>query len=187
MSEHLPINPERLEHNESLHTPERKPHNGTEQESVWSEHDHQEHIKTIQEKVEQQAKSAKEIVVDDSKETEHKHPLLVSSGLKAETFRRTLSRIRKHLSVGDKSLSKAIHQPVVDAVSKVGEKTVARPKGILTGAIVALVGSSWVLYSAKHYGYSYNYLIVLILFAGGYLVGLVLELIWFALHRRDAK
>jgi hypothetical protein len=92
---------------------------------------------------------------------------------------RTLKNVRKNLNKTDKTLSKVIHQPIVRAVSETSSNTVSRPSGLLGGGIVALAGSSTYYYFAKHIGFKYNYLVFILLFIGGYLVGLAIELIVF--------
>ncbi|HLC91628.1 MAG TPA: hypothetical protein VJC09_01090 [Candidatus Saccharimonadales bacterium] len=143
-------------------------------------------IESIRQKIEESATKAAEVKVDsENTEADIKQPLNANRELKSEALRRTLNRTRKHLSKPQRALSKVIHQPAIDAVSKVGEKTIARPTGLLTGSIIALAGSSYLLYSAKHYGYEYNYLSVLLLFVSGYVVGLVIELLVHALHHHS--
>jgi len=186
MSEHTP-SPEHHERIEPVHTPELEPLESPEHNAKSSERGQNEQIKAIQERVEQQAVSGKEVTVGENEQKTNKQHFLVNKELRVEAFHRSLNRIRKHLSPANKGLSKAIHLPVVDALSKLGEKTVARPIGLLAGSIVALIGSSYVFYSAKHYGYTYNYLVVFILFAGGYLVGLIIELLVYTFRRRGAK
>jgi len=100
---------------------------------------------------------------------------LVTAELVRSAQKRTLTRIRKQLSAPDKVLSRIVHQPIVDAVSEVGAKTVARPSGVLSGGIIALIGTSVYLYIAKHYGYTYNFLVFALLFVSGFLLGLVIE------------
>ncbi len=188
--EHLTHSPE---HHEHEHSAEHLP------KHVQAEHQPKhtearveakplEDVEAIRAKAEHEAKSANEVSNKVTPEADVKQDFLVNKDLKAEAFQRALNRTRKHLSAPERSLSKAIHQPVVDAISKVAEKTITRPTGVLTGAIVALIGSSYVFYSAKHYGFQYNYLIIFVLFVGGYVVGLILEILWFALrHLRGAK
>lgn len=174
MSEKLSPNIERSEEAEIPRSAEVRDH----KESAPIEHKQErqrEQIETIKHRAEAEAKSSKETTVDKDAPEVHHH--LVTKELKDETLKRSLQRTRKQLPIADKALSKAIHQPAVDLISKIGEKTIARPIGILAGAIVALLGSSYVLYSAKHYGFNYNYWIIFILFVGGYLVGLVIELL----------
>ncbi|MGZ6004993.1 MAG: hypothetical protein ACXWLH_02480 [Candidatus Saccharimonadales bacterium] len=187
MSEHLPHH----EKHEQLPSPELS----VERESNQPERHHQEakaekkiNVEAIHEKIEKDAKSAHETRVDKTEIKNDAEHYLVTKGLKEEAFKRNLQRARKQMSASSRTFSKVIHQPVIDAVSKVGEKTIARPTGILTGAIVALAGSSYLLYTAKHYGFQYNYLVVFILLGGGYLAGLIIELLIFGFRRlRGAK
>jgi len=109
-------------------------------------------------------------------------PGLVNKDLKEIKYKRTLQSVRKDLSKPERTLSKVIHNPLVDAVSSGAEKTVARPISLLTGAIFAFIGSSLYLFVVKHYGYEYNFLIFVLLFAAGFGLGLVVELILRLLH-----
>ncbi len=112
-------------------------------------------------------------------------PTYVNRELKELTFARTMTRVRKRLSKPDKALSKVVHQPVVASVSRVGEKTIARPSGLLTGSICAFLGSSFFLWMSRHYGFEYNYLLFFLFFVGGFAVGLVLELVFWLFKRRQ--
>ena len=90
---------------------------------------------------------------------------------------RTLNRKRKDLPAPQRVLSRVVHTKPVEILSTAGEKTVARPAGILGGGLTALAGSAATLYMAKHYGFRYNLLLFILLFAAGYLVATVLELL----------
>ena len=142
------------------------------------------------EKVPELARKAKEesLPAESVKVTEHapKEPSsqYVSRELKNLTFQRTLTHIRHKLSGPDKTLSKVIHQPVVKTLSKAGEQTIARPSGILGGSIFAFIGSTVFLYSAKHYGFRYNYLMFAIFFIAGFAVGLTVEMLTYIFRRR---
>jgi hypothetical protein len=76
-----------------------------------------------------------------------------------------------------RSFSKLVHAPVVRQASEVAGATVSRPSGMLGGGLTALVGTSLYLYLAHHVGFQYNYLVFLLLFAGGFIIGLILEAI----------
>lgn len=109
---------------------------------------------------------------------------LVTRELKQITLQRELLHIRRKLPRPQRALSKVVHQPVVRAASEAAGKTVSRPSGLLGGGLVALLGTSGYLYLAHHRGFRYNYLVFLILFAGGFIVGLVLELLVHLATRR---
>ncbi len=104
-------------------------------------------------------------------------PASISRELKRTTLNRELKAIRRKLPARERALSRLVHQPVVRVVSETAGKTISRPSGLLGGGLVAFLGSSGYLYLAKHLGFSYNYFVFLVLFAGGFVVGLVLELL----------
>lgn len=110
-------------------------------------------------------------------------PYFMKRELQAEGLKRTLARARARLSKPEQRLSKVIHQPVVDKVSELGARTVARPSGFLLGSFLAFLGSLSLLYTAKHYGFRYNYLTFIFLFVGGYVLGVLIELSWRLLRR----
>jgi hypothetical protein len=102
-------------------------------------------------------------------------PSFISKDLRTLTAARALSTVRNRLPLADKTLSKVIHQPVVRSVSNAGARTVARPSGLFTGGLLALVGSSLYLYLANHIGFTYNYVVAGVLFAAGFVLGIVVE------------
>lgn len=141
-------------------------------------------LEQAEKRVAEVASSKDEIQVENGNHR-NEQPLFVNHELKKMALDRTLARVRRQLSTPDKLLSKAIHQPIVQVISETGSKTIARPSGILMGSLCALLGSSFVFYLAKHYGFRYNYLLFFGLFLGGFMVGLIIELIiWFFRHRR---
>jgi hypothetical protein len=107
-------------------------------------------------------------------------PLHVNRELKRITLNRELAAIRRKLSIPQRVLSKVIHQPAISAVSEPLGKTVSRPSGLLGGGLVAFLGTSGYLLLAKRSGMQYSYFVFLALFAGGFVVGLVLELLVYA-------
>lgn len=70
-----------------------------------------------------------------------------------------------------------MHQPAIERISEVGAKTVARPSGILGGALIALLGSGIAIYVARHVGFEIPNSIFAALFIVGFLIGISLELI----------
>lgn len=102
-------------------------------------------------------------------------PLNVNRELKAITLRRELKNIQRKLPASQRVLSRWIHKPTVRIASEVAGKTVTRPSGLLGGGLVAFLGTTGYLILAKNAGLEYNYLVFLVLFVGGYIIGLVLE------------
>jgi hypothetical protein len=111
-------------------------------------------------------------------------PLTINRELKSITLRRELQQVQRKLPAPQRVLSRVIHQPVVRAVSEATAKTISRPSGLLGGGFVAFLGSSAYLYFTKHIGVQYNYLVFALLFVGGFVVGLILEFIVWALTAR---
>ncbi len=117
------------------------------------------------------------------------HSNTLDAPLRALSFHRQIIRIQHKLPAAQRVLSKVIHQPAVRVVSEVAEKTVSRPSGLLGGGLVAFLGSSSYLYLAKHIGFNYNHFVAIALFVGGFIAGLILELIvhFFAASRRASN
>lgn len=107
--------------------------------------------------------------------------------VKAKAYTHTLSKVRRHLSPSEKTLSKIVHQPVVESLSEVGAKTAARPSGLLAGGVFALLGSIALLYMSKHYGFRYNFFAFILLFVSGFLVGLIAEILTRILSGKKAS
>lgn len=102
---------------------------------------------------------------------------------------RQLAQVQRKLPARDRKLSAVIHQPLIRAVSESAAATISRPSGLLGGGLVALIGSIGYLYLTKHIGLTYNYLVFIVLFAGGFALGLMLELLVWTLTagRRRAE
>jgi hypothetical protein len=110
-----------------------------------------------------------------------------SKELGSLTFDRTLSSVRRKLSAPEKQLSKFIHKPVIEKVSDFGGKTIARPSGILLGGIFSFVGSLSVYLLARHIGGELRYSVFAATFVLGYLLGLIVELIWRLIARKKTS
>jgi hypothetical protein len=106
------------------------------------------------------------------------HTIGMHRQLKNDAYQHTLQKTRRELSAPDRLLSRVIHQPVIDTASTVAANTVGRPAALFAGGLFALIGSSLLLYVAKHNGFTYNYGIFALCLAGGFALGLVVELLW---------
>lgn len=182
MSEHAP------QHSpEHLHKPESKEHEQRLHEQLEKRAsealDNKEKVGELAHQATEQATSTDEIKVGETG-AQQPSSQYVGQQLKNLSFERTMTRIRRQLSSPDKALSKVVHQPVVQAVSRVGEQTIARPSGLLGGSICAFVGSCVFLWASKHYGFRYNYLMFLLFFVVGFAFGLGLELATYGLRKR---
>ena len=177
MSEKAPSHPEHIKSNEVVaeQVSAEKHVEHQEQSQEHHEVDPAPTIEALKQKAQKEAVSKNEVHIDKSPPAQHQ--TVINRELKLVALSRTLSQIRRHLSKPDKAFSKVIHQPTIDKLSRISEKTIARPYGILVAGIVALVGSSVLLFAAKHYGFRYNLSVFFILLIAGYLGGLLLEAI----------
>ena len=140
-------------------------------------------IEHLTKEVEQQSISKEDFSYLEH-ESPKKHPILHGLREKEMAWSRIMTRTRKKLPFGSRSFSKVVHIPVIDRTSEVIGKTVARPNGMLWGAVFAFVGSSALLWVSKRYGYEYNYLAATILFISGLIIGTLAELIWNSVRRK---
>jgi hypothetical protein len=96
--------------------------------------------------------------------------------LKNASYKSSLSSVRKNLPKRKQRLfSGLIHAPGMDNSNDILARTIARPKSIIGGSIVAVVGTVASVYLSKYYEYSYNYLLLFLFFVLGYAVELVFE------------
>jgi len=150
--------------------------------AALEESSHKAEIHELEDIVEQKAKSKNETNINHAEKNDN-FIYGLHQAMKTQTYRRSLERVRSKLSRTEKIGSKIIHQPVVDTVSNGLAKTAARPSGILGGGLVALIGSSFLLYMSKHYGFTYNFFIFFVLLAAGFVLGVTLELVIYSLKK----
>lgn len=186
MAERIPSNESGQSH-EDLHpygeAPKNKPeiHNSYEEDSSSKK---QENIKSIVQKIEQAAKSSKEIKLDQKphEQTPVAHHS-AESPYKDHSSAQTLRTVQKQLKGPERQFSKLIHNQKVELASDVTGATVARPSGLLLGGILSLLSSITVLIICRYYGYQYNYVIGLAAFGGGFLLGIVIEFLFKAFSK----
>lgn len=147
----------------------------------------QKHVESLAKAAESQAVSGKELNVGDKQGESSSQTFGVHKQLKTDAYKRTIKKVQTKLPAPERVMSKVIHQPAVDAVSNVTAKTIARPSGFFGGSLFAFLGSAAFLYMAKFYGFSYNYAVLFMLFVGGFVLGLLVELLWRAIFRRRAN
>jgi hypothetical protein len=177
MSEQLSQSPEHKSENLDLSAEIEKNLKRAEAEAEKSVAAEKADSSELRNKVEQQAVSGKEITVGEKQSTTRAPEFGAYAEMKGQAYKMTLGRIRQRLSAPERVMSKAMHNKVVDTASEVLGKTAARPSGILGGGIVALIGSSILLYMAKKYGFEYNFFIFFVLLATGFAIGLFAELL----------
>lgn len=98
--------------------------------------------------------------------------------LKSSSYNSSIKRIRRQLpNKHQRMFSSFIHAPGMDNFNNMLANTLARPKSIIAGSILAMIGVSGGVLLSKYYGYSYNYLLLFIFFIIGYLLELIIELV----------
>ncbi|HEX5456585.1 MAG TPA: hypothetical protein VFW77_04440 [Candidatus Saccharimonadales bacterium] len=98
--------------------------------------------------------------------------------------RGTLQSVQKELKPYELLFSKLIHSAGIEYLSDTASKTLARPSGFLCGALVLFVTSLGVLLVCRYLGYDYNYLIGLLGFPVGFVIGIAGEFIQSRLRKR---
>lgn len=154
-----------------------------------AENDPKESIEAIKQSVEKYAVSGREVGVHDKqpKPAAGGGQYGLSKALKKDALQKTLKQTRRHLSTPERTLSRVIHQPVIDKVSTVAASTLARPSGILIGGIGALIGSTVLYFMSKYYGFNYNFLVYTLLFCACYIVGVIAEFLWRSVRKLGQK
>lgn len=139
-------------------------------------HGSKEHVSELQKQAEHHAISHER---PSAERAEHHAPShhRASKDLKDLTFDRTMVRTRKKLNAPEKALSRVIHQPVINAVSEFGARTIARPASLFGGGLLALLGTTTLLYLTRKYGYEFNYLVFLMTFVVGFGLGSLIEML----------
>lgn len=179
-SEHGEIHKSHEVHSDALKNAHEK-----ELTKAEKEHGSNDELEKIREKIEHQAPLKQERSQTEKEHPAHSHPVIINKQLKDMAFSRSMTRTRKKLSRSSRAFSKVIHNSTIDRSSEFVGKTVARPSGMLTGAFLSFVGTSALLWITRHYGYTYNYLVVIILFVGGMLLGLGLEGLYKTLRKKS--
>lgn len=143
-----------------------------------------ENVAKIHELAKAEAQNSKDIATNQLAENESDSLVGVHQSLKANAYDRTLHKVQKKMPATTRAFSKVVHNPVIENISDIGAKTVARPSGLLGGGLVAFLGSLVFVYYSKHYGFKYNFLLMIILFVTGYALGSALELLVWLVHTR---
>jgi hypothetical protein len=142
------------------------------------EHKHLKNIEHIRRSAHEQALKSETVHVAGDEKAHKPTEAYVNRELKELSYNRLLNRARKSLSPPARLASRVIHQPVINATSEVMAKTVARPSGIFGGGLLALTGTLLYYFITKHYGYSYNHFVFLLLLVAGFAVGWISEILW---------
>lgn len=193
MKEQAPRNKEHsVEHHEqpAHETKHRQPH--AKHEQPMHTENSKDTIEEILTKIEQEASAADQIQSEvhnsENEQTSDTHAAIpINSSLKKHGLNQTLRKIQRKLPASQRGFSKVIHQPAIEQISDVAGATIARPSGILAAGFFSFVTSIAVLLLCRYYGYEYNFTIGLMALVGGFLLGLLLELVLRATSRQKSR
>lgn len=182
MSEKIRTTHEHIEHHETAHNQELLAQKM--EQAKEAKNEHAEALEHIRRNIDKQAVTAEKARAEEEPRHHQEH---VTRELKAIRYNETLRYIKRHLSKPERRLSTVIHAPVVEKVSEVGAKTIARPSGILGGGLFALIGSIFVLYVARRYGFEVPNSLFMVLFVLGFGVGILSELVASGLFKKRTR
>lgn len=145
--------------------------------AAQSRHEHNEQIEHIRASIEKTAVESSHLHERQHAQHEQQptHHHYITKKIKAEQYKQTIKQVQQRLPKAERTFSTFVHRPSIEAISEVGAKTVARPSGILGGALFALIGSTTVLLVARRVGFEVPNSIFAILFICGFMGGLVAE------------
>jgi len=137
----------------------------------------------------QKAKQEMEKVIDDVEKGPKstvavKNRISAHKGIKKQEYRSTMRRVESRLPAYQRAFSKIIHNKAVDSAANVVGKTVARPSGLLGGALASFVGLLVIYLNARRVGFEYPVGTTFLFFVSiGWLVGILVEYIYGAVKR----
>lgn len=94
---------------------------------------------------------------------------------KRDAFKQTLSQARSHLSTPHKAFSHVVHARAIEVLSDTLGGSLFRPTAITIGSLSALLFTSTLYFTAKHYGYELAGSEFLVAFGFGWLVGIIID------------
>lgn len=98
-----------------------------------------------------------------------------SKAARKEAFGTIMTEVQSQMSPAERTFSKFIHAPVVEKVSDVTSKTIARPNAILAGSLTAFVLVLATYLIARHYGYPLSGAETMLAFAAGWVLGVLFD------------
>lgn len=121
-------------------------------------------------------------------ERSEKRARSATRGAKKQQYQATMRRVEARLPAYQRRFSRIIHNPTVDAVSNVTSKTIARPSGLLGGAVASFLGLLFIYLNARRIGFEYPSGSAFIFFISiGWLVGILVEYIVVAVRKMINK
>lgn len=147
-----------------------------EKEANHSRNKHAESIDSIRKLIENHAQTGEKTNINNKLKApaEQSHHYLTKK-IKTEQYKKTLHITRQNLRSSEAVFSRFIHKPIVETISEVSVKIIARPVAIISGAIITIIGGLTVFVIAKKIGFTLPFSLIIVLYFSGYLFGLLLE------------
>lgn len=137
-----------------------------------------EEIQSLDKQTKEKAERSQDVNIGDIESDEPDVPVHGTyNKLKTEAYKNSLKKIQSKLPPVQRTFSRIIHKPIVEMISEPLAKTAARPSGVLGAGLFTLIGSGWLLYISKTYGFAYNLFIFFVLIAAGFIFGITSELV----------
>lgn len=153
----------------------------TEQDAAFSAR-----ITSLTHSAEQQALSKTDVRIEQH--TANEYSISSQAELKDHAYKHSVKQVRNMLSPSEKICSYLFHQPFIEKMSSVADRSILRPSGVLGASIVTLLGVSLSLLTSKYFGFSYSLSLFFILYGCGFGLGLATELIYRLISRnRSAR
>lgn len=168
------------EHQAELEAVRRRPERATETEPDNSRERQQKARETISKSAERlKPKQTAEDKKDHSEKEKPTHKFTKRE--KRAAFKKEISKVQAQLPPATRTLSRVVHNRLVENVSEVLEETVLRPSVLLGGAVVGLLAGGMFYVYARIQGFPLSGSEFLISMLAGGLIGVVLEIIykWF--------
>ncbi len=185
MSERQPKHhsPEHGHHNAEQHGAQKEKLDQLIEKARETKEKSPEEVHRLSHEAKEKAHTKESLASDIGKESEKQPTLVINKAVKQQAYKKTLKHVQRQLPRSQRTFSKFIHNNVVEKVSDVSSKTIARPSGLLGGGFFALLGTSLVVWMSRHYGFKYNFFVYIALVIAGFFAGLLLE----ALYRSGRK
>lgn len=114
-------------------------------------------------------------------------PMPIGNSIGKHGYNQTMKRVQRKLPANQRRFSKVIHNPMIETASDVASGTIARPSGLLAGGIMSVIINLLVIIICRYYGYEYNYLLGILGFVGGFLLGVSGELVYRTVRPKKAR
>lgn len=116
--------------------------------------------------------------------SQDRQPTRITNLDKTRAYQQTLRVIQSGLPALSRGFSRVIHQPAVERLSELGEKTIARPSGLLGGGLAATLGLAIMLFYARRNGFALSGSELALFLIVGWSLGLLVEFAGKKLSRR---